>query len=289
MKPLQRLQSDFQSFLSSGNENILARVTGTAKVSALQRLAIYYDAYRLRLLEALDANYPVLHAWVGDEEFEQLGLAYLDAHPSRHFSIRYFGHLLPVFLGTEVYRDRPYLGEMAALEWALSEVFDAADDELIKIEDIVAIAPASWPTMRFQLHPSLRRLNLRWNVPPIWKAIKQDPANENDASCRGETSSTPSSTQNRRDEDETLKINFPAPTAGEYPQSWLLWRQDLRSYFRSLAVDEAWAIDTAVAGGTFAEICAGMAEWIDEQYVAVHAAGLLKQWVVDGLICKVYF
>ena len=48
---------------------MLGRVAGTAKVGAPTRLAIYYDAYRLRLIEALDGNYPVLHGWLGDEEF----------------------------------------------------------------------------------------------------------------------------------------------------------------------------------------------------------------------------
>ena len=74
-----------------------ARVVSSAKTSASRRLAIYYDAYRLRLLEALDSNYPILHSWMGDDEFEKLGLAYLDAHPSTHFSIRYFGHRLSEF------------------------------------------------------------------------------------------------------------------------------------------------------------------------------------------------
>ncbi|MHB8535227.1 MAG: HvfC/BufC family peptide modification chaperone, partial [Sulfuricaulis sp.] len=127
MNPLHGLQSDFQSYLLHGGDGMLGRVTSTAKADAPTRLTIYYDAYRLRLIEALDSNYPVLHAWIGDEEFEQLGLAYLGAHPSGHFSIRYFGHRLPEFLGTEAYSDRPYLGEMAMLEWALSEAFDAED------------------------------------------------------------------------------------------------------------------------------------------------------------------
>jgi hypothetical protein len=287
MNPLQDLQSDFQSFLLHGDEAMLARVTGTAKVSAQQRLAIYYDAYRLRLLEALDANYPVLHAWIGDEEFEQLGLAYLDAHQSTHFSIRYFGHRLPKFLTTEAYRDRPYFNEMATLEWALSEAFDAEDSDIMKIEDMAGIPPSAWPGMRFRFHSSVRRLNLRWNVPPIWKAINQNLDDENGASCRGETSATPSSSDGRHDKDEPSKMNVPALTADEYPQSWLIWREALKTYFRSLPVDEAWAIDTAVAGGTFAEICEGLVEWIDAQNVASHAAGLLKQWIADGLINKV--
>ena len=264
MSPLRDLQTDFKSFLLRGNERMLDRVVGSAKVSAPRRLAIYYDAYRLRLLEALDANYPVLHAWIGDEEFEQLGLAYLDAHPSTHFSIRYFGHRLPEFLVTEAYRDRPYLSEMAALEWALSEAFDADDGAVMSIEDMASIPPDAWPAMRFRFHASVRRLNLHWNVPPIWRAINQNI----DAEKNGAGPLT----------------DVPAPLAGEYPQSWLIWRQELKTYFRSLPVDEAWAIDTAIAAGTFAEICEGLVEWIDAQNVALHAAGLLKRWIIDGMI-----
>jgi len=241
MNPLHGLQSDFQSFLLHGSESILGRVTGTEKADAPTRLAIYYDAYRLRLLEALDSNYPVLHAWLGDEEFERLGLAYLHAHPSAHFSIRYFGHRLPEYLATAPeYRGRPYVGEMAALEWAMSEAFDAADSQVMVLDDMAAVAPEAWPGLRFAFHASVRRLNLRWNVPPIWKAIR--------------------------------------------PQSWLVWRQDLKTYFRSLPVDEAWAFDAAYADSTFAEICEGLAEWIDAQNIAVHAAGLLKRWITDGLV-----
>ena len=267
MNPLASLQSDFQSFLLRREESLLDRVSGTAKVDAQTRVAIYYDAYRLRLLEALDANYPVLHAWIGDDEFEQLGLAYLDAHPSRHFSIRYFGHRLPEFLGTETYRERPYLAEMATLELALSEAFDAADDSLVKIEDMAGISPDAWPTMRFRFHASMRRLNLRWNVPTIWNPINRNIEAE------------------KNDEEPTAEV--PAPAAEEYPRSWLIWREALKTYFRSLPVDEAWAIDTAVAGGTFAEICEGLVEWIDAQNVAVHAAGLLKQWITNGLISEI--
>jgi len=270
MKPLRGLQSDFQSYLLHGSESILGHVAGTEKVDAQTRLAIYYDAYRLRLLEALDSNYPVLHAWLGDEEFEKLGLAYIEAYPSAHFSIRYVGHRLPEYLATAPdYRDRPYVGEMAVLEWAMSEAFDAADSAVVVIDDMATVAPEAWPGLRFEFHASVRRLNLRWNVPPIRKAIHQN--------IEAEASGTEPMTE------------IPLPAIEEYPQSWLVWRQDLKTYFRSLSVDEAWALDTAVAAGTFAEICEGLCEWIDAQNVAVHAAGLLKRWITDGLISKLGF
>ncbi len=283
MSALTDLQSDFQSFLLDGNERMLSRVTGTAKVGAEQRLAIYYDAYRLRLLEALTSNYPVLRAWIGDEEFENAGIAYLTAHPSRHFSIRWFGHRLPEFLAaTEPWSGTPFLAEIASLEWALSEVFDAENGTVMAVEDMARIPVDAWPDMRMQFHPAMQRLDLRWNVPIIWKAINRNiDVEKNTVSCRGETSATPA-TGNARQAEALHDI--PTPEAGEYPQSWLIWRQDLRTYFRSLPVDEAWALDAARSGESFAAICEGLCEWIDAQNVALHAAGLIKLWITDGIV-----
>jgi hypothetical protein len=285
MSALADLQSDFQAFLLDGNQRMLGRVAGTAKVSAETRLAIYYDAYRLRLLEALASNYPVLHAWIGEEEFETAAIAYLAAHPSRHFSIRWFGHRLPEFLAaTQPWRDKPCIAEMAALEWALSEAFDAEGSAVVGIGDMAAIPAPAWPGMGLQFHPSAHRLDLRWNVPIIWKAVNRNLDGEkNTASCRGETSATPSAGKEQHG-DAPAVAGVPAPMENEYPQAWLIWRQNLKTWFRSLSVDEAWALDAARTGESFETICEGLCEWIDAQNVALHAAGLMKQWITDGIV-----
>lgn len=289
MSPLRDLQEDFHAFLLRGDEQMRQRVSGTAKVSAPIRLAIYYDAYRLRLLEALDSNYPVLHAWIGDDEFEKLGLAYLDAHPSTHFSIRYFGHRLEEYLATSAeYRDKPYLREMASLEWAMSETFDAADSPLVRLADMATIPADAWPEMRLAFHASVHRLDLHWNVPPIWKAINQITAAEKSgAACHGETSATPSPRWGESWGEGKELPEIPTPGTSEHPQSWIVWRQNLKTYFRSLSVDEAWALDAARQGESFAAICEGLCEWIDAQNVALHAAGLLKLWITDGLVSEI--
>lgn len=288
MSALTDLQSDFQAFLLDGNERMLGRVAGTAKVSAEQRLAIYYDAYRLRLLEALASNYPVLRAWIGTEEFENIGITYLTAHPSRHFSIRWFGHQLAEFLAaTPPWRDQPHIVEMAALEWALSEAFDAENGTVMGVEDMAGVPADAWPDMRLHFHPSAQRLDLRWNAPVIWKAVNQNlDVEKNSDSCRGETSAMPVAAGEQR-KDMPAVADVPAPMETEYPQAWLVWRQDLKTWFRSLSVDEAWALDAARSGENFATICEGLMEWIDAQNVALHVAGLMKQWITDGIVSEI--
>lgn len=254
---LRELQEQFQTHLLSGDERIAQRIVDTPCVNASTRLRIYADAYRLRLLEALRVDFPALHTLAGDEEFERIGRAYIDAHPSAHFSIRYFGAQLAAFLrGNERWRSVPVFAEMAAFEWSLGLSFDAADSPLVGVEDMAAIPPQDWGRMRFGLHSSMQRLDLRWNVPVLWKAI---------------------------DEEQPPQ----APVAGEYPQTWLIWRRELRTLFRSLSVDEAWAIDSLHKGEPFAVMCEGMCEWYDENNSATQAALYLRRWVQDGLVVRI--
>ena len=257
MSSLRRLQEDFQGYLLARDARMHSHVIGSAQVSAGERLAIYADGYRLRLLEALDTDYAGLHTLLGDEEFDAMGRAYIAAHPSTHFSLRWYGDRMSEFLRTVApYSRYPVFAEMAAFEWAKCDAFDAPDTALCSVTDMAAIPPDAWPGLTFVAHISLTRLDLRWNVPTVWKAI--------DA------------------EEES-----PALLENEYPIAWLVWRQDLLTYFRSLSVDEAWALDALQRGENFAAICEGLCEWVDAQNVAAHAAGLLKQWLTDGLICEI--
>lgn len=255
---LLNLQTEFQDHLIRPERTaILQHIAGTAQADAETRLGIYAEAYRLRLIEALDTDFPVLHALLGDDEFERMARAYIDAHPSRHFSIRWFGQHLSDFLrATPPYREHPAVGEMAAFEWTMTLAFDAADDPLLALDAMAAVPPASWPDLRFTAHASLHRLDLSWNVPAVWKAH-----------AAGE--------------------DVHAPEKNPHPIAWVLWRQDLTTYFRSLEVDEAWALDALIAGQPFADLCQGLCEWIDAQHVAAHAAGLLKNWIGDGMIAAV--
>lgn len=231
-------------------------VVGTDKVSARVRLEIYADAYRLRLIEALATDFPALQTLVGEERFATLGRAYIDAHPSEHFSLRYFGRHMHRFLATAL-PSEPWLAELAAFEWALGEAFDAADGSALTAERVGAVPPTEWPGMRLCLHPSVRRLDLRWNVPRIWQAV---------------------------DQQESPEIGMPQ----EHEISWLVWRRDLRVYYRSLGEDEAWALEQAAAGRTFGELCEGLCTWFSEAEVPAHAAGLLKGWVTEGLLATSY-
>lgn len=256
MSDLRRLQGDFLDALLRGRGSLHERIVNAGRLDPEQRLGIYSNAYRVRLIDALSDAYPCLHTLLGDEGFRKLGMAYIDARPSRHFSIRWFGDDLSVYLSESVdYADTPVLAEMAAFEWALRGAFDAADTPTIRREDLQRIAPNDWAGLCFRLHPSVRRLNLSWNVPQLWNAVDHGA--------------------------QPIK-----PEENDYPAGWAIWRRDLQTFFRSLDVDEAWALDVAGEGKSFGDICAGLTEWVDELNAPQRAAGLISRWVEEALITE---
>ncbi len=251
---LKIIQEQMLAWLQHHDERIKSHVGGTAKVPLETRLDIYANAYRLRLIEALQDSFPALHTLLGDEAMFQLGNAYIDAWPSQHFSIRYFGHQLSCFVAeTKPYNEQPVLQEMANFEWLLRNAFDAANANPLQIEHLQNIAADNWPTLKFIFHPSLQRINLHFNTPQLWQAID--------------------------DQQPPIAIE-----RNVNPISWCIWRKELRTLYRSLPVDEAWCIDALMHEQTFAQICSGVCEWVDEQHAAQRVAMFIQNWSNEGLI-----
>lgn len=254
---LAELQRRFQAYLLNPSANPPAAFRDDGRASGAQRAEVYAEAYRLRLIEALAADYPALRALLGEDDFAALGRVYAEAHPSRYLSIRWFGRDLRQFLREDSeYRERPELGELAAFEWALSEAFDAAEAPIVSPEALAALPAACWPDLRLRFHPALRRIECHFNIPEVWRALNQ-------------------------------KASPPPFEALDSPQAWIVWRSDLKLFFRRLNSPEAHAFDALYQGRRFAEVCEGLCDRLPAENVAATAAGFLACWLTEGWIAAV--
>jgi hypothetical protein len=251
---LALLQEDFQDYLLHGTSAIEGHVLGSTRVPVATRLGIYGGAYGSRLAEALAGNYPVLAQLCGESEFATLAARYVQGHESAFFSIRYYGDQLPQFLAThEEYAGAAVLAELARWEWTMTVVFDAGDAVPLDPQALTQVAPQEWAQLRFGWHPSVQRLGLEWNAPQIWQAVNagEDP---------------------------------PPTTLHPEPVQWLLWRQNLSTYFRSLDASEAAVLDAARAGWPFGELCELLCTQLGVEAAPTQAATLLRGWLAAGLI-----
>lgn len=255
MNALTELQRDFQRHVIEGDAAILEAVNSTSAVPATTRLAVYSNAYRIRLAEALAANMPRLKELLGDEQFGVIAGDYVDAHPSQFASIRWFGDRLAQSLAHS-HPTQPWLAELAHWEWALAASFDASDATAVGVECLASVAPGEWAELQLQFHPSVQYLELATNAQALFKALAEEQVP-------------------------------PPPAMLENPQPWLLWRQDLKTQYRSLEPDEAAAIRIMRAGGTFGAMCEALCEWHEGDEVPLLAAGMLKRWIVEEQLVRV--
>ena len=125
---LARLQREFQAYVLHRDPAVLQHVLGAGAADAATRMDVYADGYPLRLLEALQTDYPGLRAITGGQDFEALGRAFIAACPSTLRNLRWYGERLSPFLETSPpWSDRCELADMARFEWAMACSFDALD------------------------------------------------------------------------------------------------------------------------------------------------------------------
>jgi hypothetical protein len=282
---LGELQNVFQRYLLEGDETIAGHVAGTTRVPVRTRLAIYGEGYQLRLVEALEHSFPTLLQLMGTDEFAVLARNYIQRFPSVFRSVRYYGDQLAAFLSAEPrYAATPLLAEMARWEWAMANVFDAADATPIDLSALTDIEPESWAELRFEWNAALEVVPLRWNVAAIWKACSEGAvtsAAEHDPAA-GEASTGEAARVEAATGEAAAAV--PAATLLERSGDWLLWRKELQIYFRQLSATEAQTLAAARAGESFGELCERLCRQLDEQAASLHAAAFLRGWVESGLI-----
>ena len=260
MTKLAELQHMFkQAVIKGENKLFLREIEEGGNITPEKRLYIYAYAYRSRLAEVLQEDFPVLHTMVGDEMFGKICNQYIDLFPSAHPSLRYFGKNMEEFLRTtNTYSDNSVIGEMAGFEWTFRDVFDAKDGKSVTIEDVAAIPPEAWTTLRIHLQPSFQMKQYKWNVPSVWSSVMKDPDN---------------------------------PVRPEkYPEvaHCIQWKSDLACYFRSVENDEAGVLKLAQSSRSFPKICEFLIEFHGDQ-APMHAASLFKGWVLEGLVSRLEY
>ncbi len=247
---LQSMQSQFQNAL------LLDKPLGNDLLSArgVEQFGVYRIAYRARLRAALRDNFEVLPLVMGDDAFDALANAYIDAHPSQHYSLRWFGHSLCDFMiSHDELVDHPALVDLAQLQWALRHAFDAESAELLTTADLAAVPSEQWAALRFTLHPSVQLLDLQWAVGPIWHALKSGPT----------------------------AMGPPEPL----DHALMVWRLGMNTQWKSLSNTEAEFVKALQAHGTFGQVCESLVERVGEENAPATAVDILSELLASGVIC----
>jgi hypothetical protein len=247
---LKRIGDDCDS--TSGDTGVSVR--GDSRLSAIDRVNIYANAYFYRLLDCLHEEFPATFAVVGANCFEVLVREYLPACPPTEPSIFYAGRHLHGFLRKHPLVERwPFISDLAKLERSVLDVFHAAEASALSSEAMRAIPSQQWSRIGLKTHPAVEIVRNQWRVTDILGAV------ENGREWRG-----------------------PA----HRKSTVIVWRQHAKVHYRDLEDVEAKALALLSEGARFADICEVIAALATRTEHVALIGRLLAQWLADGIIMR---
>lgn len=148
---------------------------GNERLSPAEQANIYRQQFWLRHTNILIDDFPGLSRLLGQKEWERVAESYLSEVGYSYFALRDLGRALPDHLTRMTgLRHHELLIDMARLEWAYEDAFDAQDDPTLSAEKLAQMPPDSWPHARIQLSHSIHLLELRYPVARLRRDLKRD-------------------------------------------------------------------------------------------------------------------
>jgi hypothetical protein len=233
-------------------------VSGNARLSPVEQLEIYREQFWLRHTTSLLEDFPGLSGILGQTEWEKLAEQYLREVVPDSYTLRDLGQRLPQVIERASWLPHQALClDMARLELAYIEVFDAPNSLPLAPERLTSIPEDDLLRARLAIAPSVRLLSVSYPVADLRRAL-------------------------RAESDEPVAI--PEPRA----QNLVVYRRELRLWDMPLT-SVAFAFLSGLARGAplgaAAEAAAISAE--AEAEIGQSIGAWFREWATKGLISDV--
>ena len=235
-------------------ESLEGLVLPSQQLNSVERLSIYGEMYFWRLTEILAEEFPTVQHLLGKEVFGKVVRDFVSRHPSTHYSLTRLGSKFPAYLADEAddIPDREFVADVATVERAMEDVFDARRAEPIQFEDLTAIPIERWGDVRLQTIPALRLLQLDYPVNTFITAVR---------------------------EDRHMDIPAAAPAfVAVYRHNYRVWRIDLDGQRFTLLA----ALHQGESLGSALDLCASLPE-ADPAGLMDAVSGWFREWTSEGL------
>lgn len=242
----------------ASEEDIDAVVRPSKAMSSAERIEVYADSYFWRLIDIIAEEYPTVRHVVGPDRFAELCKAYVSVHPSTSWTLCDLSKKFPAFLAEEA-EDVPHQGvvaDLARVERAMEDVFDAPQREPVSVDALLAIPQESWPSVRFEIIPALRLFQLDHPVNGYITAVREE-----------------------------RHMDLPTPQT-----DWMtVWRQEFTVWRKRLDREQYTLLTELQAGKTLGEAletCAALPELDLEQFMG-SLQPWFQEWTGEGFFCSV--
>jgi hypothetical protein len=233
-------------------------VLSSKSLSSVERLDIYAHMYYARLLEVLTAEYPTTRQILGDRAFGRACRQFVRRNPSKHRTLNRLSEKFPDFLSRHLPAGnrRGLAVDVARIERAMEDVFDAPRAEPLTAAGFAAIGADEWHRVRLRVIPALQLLKPRF------------PANDYMNAARG-----------------GRKPRMPRPRA----TFAIVYRRSFEVFRRDQTPEQFKLLSALAAGRTLADAVRSSISGRDgsADKLAATLGAWFQQWAAAGLFCGV--
>jgi hypothetical protein len=149
--------------------------TGNGRLSPAAQINLYRQQFWLRHTAILIEDFPGLTGLLGQKKWEKVSQSYLTTRGYCVESLRDLGGNMAEHLSKLDIEYRRLLVDMALVEWAYVEAFDAEDDVPLDPTELSKIPVSAWESARFTLSQSISLLSLSYPTSDIRRNLKRAP------------------------------------------------------------------------------------------------------------------
>lgn len=182
MPSLAAIQRAMSDGLRNGEMSSLGFDLRAGKARVLPRLSIYRNNFLMSLTAALEVTFPVTRTLADPRFFAYAAHEFIMREPPAEPRLSDYGKGFPRFLKAfPACHHHPLIGEMAALEWAISACTNAGEEVSIPISGASLIDAENGVV----LASSLQFVLARHDVLDLWRAHKRHDAKLKSVRSRG--------------------------------------------------------------------------------------------------------
>jgi len=181
---LSSVQQQFSKALTS-NQDLRPETFGVLDqppVPSSDRVRVYQQAFQIRMLGSLAEDFPICQQTLGKDQFKHLCQDYLEAFPSRSWTLSELGAELVTFIeptkeGSSWAKRYPFLSALAHYEWAhiLAELSESHEG-VSELSWLAGLTPEQVQNLQLKLDPSVIFLRSPWRVDPLEEQEQATPS-----------------------------------------------------------------------------------------------------------------
>ena len=225
----------------------------------LAGLAVYRNAYRARLIDALRDTYERTARWIGDDAFQQAAAHHVISHPPTSWTLDKTGEGFAQTL-CELFAGDPEVAELAWLEWAMHRCFVSADAQPMNVAELpeatASFDETDWADLHLEFLPGTCQTAIAHDLGTLWRALGQDDAGSPDYSLN----------------------------ASAY---CVVWREGFKPVFMQVDAVEGQALALMLGGASFGQVCEALVDMLSEEEAVAQAGSILGRWIHHGMIAGV--